>query len=80
MTHISFPGIGIDGFDVKRVAFTLPFGEGMPVYWYGVIITLGIIMAGYYAYYRSKNEGITKKQMRSIIAQTKKRDKDNADE
>lgn len=58
MTHISFPGIGIDGFDVKRVAFTLPFGEGMPVYWYGVIITLGIIMAGYYAYYRSKNEGI----------------------
>lgn len=58
MTHISFPGIGIDGFDVNRVAFTLPFGEGLKVYWYGIIITLGIIMAGYYAYYRSKNEGI----------------------
>ena len=56
MTHISFPGIGIDGFDVNRVAFTLPFGEGLKVYWYGIIITLGIIMAGYYAYYRSKNE------------------------
>lgn len=58
MTRISFPGIGIDGFDVNRVAFTLPFGDGMAVYWYGIIITLGIIFAGYYAYFRSKNEGI----------------------
>ena len=58
MTHISFPGIGISGFDVNRVAFTLPIGDGMPVYWYGIIITLGIIMAASYAYYRSKNEGV----------------------
>ena len=58
MTRISFPGIGLDGFDVSRVAFTLPIGDGMPVYWYGIIITLGIIMAASYAYYRSKNEGI----------------------
>ena len=58
MTHISFPGIGIEGFDVSRVAFTLPIGEGIAVYWYGVIITLGIILAASYAYYRSKNEGV----------------------
>lgn len=58
MTNIAFPGIGIEGFDVNRVAFTLPIGDGMPVYWYGIIITLGIIMAVLYVNYRSKNEGI----------------------
>ena len=70
MTHISFPGIGIEGFDVNRVAFTLPFGEGLKVYWYGIIITLGIIMAGYYAYYRSKNEGIKTDDMLDIALWT----------
>lgn len=59
MTHISFPGIGItEGFDINRVAFTLPIGDGLPVYWYGIIITCGIILAAYYAYYRSKNESV----------------------
>ena len=49
-TIISFPGLGIDEFTVDKVAFNL--GESFPVYWYGIIITLGIITAFCYAAYR----------------------------
>ena len=37
------------------VAFTLPIGKnGMPIYWYGVLIALGFIGALVYAYIRAK--------------------------
>ncbi len=49
-TIISFPGLGIDEFTVDNVAFNL--GENFPVYWYGVIITFGIVSAFLYAAYR----------------------------
>ena len=32
----------LDGLQLNPVAFTLPFGNGFAVYWYGIIITLGI--------------------------------------
>ena len=34
----------LDGLKLDPVAFTLPIGEGFPVYWYGIIITLGIAL------------------------------------
>ena len=49
-TIVSFPGLGIGEFTVDNVAFNL--GGDFPVYWYGVIITLGIISAFLYAAYR----------------------------
>ena len=55
---VSFPGLGIDNFTLDKVAFTLPLFAGISVRWYGVIITLGIIAAVFYAYYRSRHEGI----------------------
>jgi len=55
-TIISFPGLGIDEFTVDKVAFTI--GEDFPVYWYGVIITLGIVSAFLYAAYRCYFEKI----------------------
>ena len=58
MVNISFPGIGIDAFSVNKIAFTLPIGEGISVRWYGLIITVGIILAILYASYRAKDEGI----------------------
>ncbi len=33
-----------DGIEIDPVAFTLPFGDGFEVYWYGIIITLGIAL------------------------------------
>lgn len=42
---VSFPGLGLE-FTLNRVAFTIPV-LGRPVYWYGVIITCGLILAVY---------------------------------
>ena len=58
MVTMSFPGLGIDTFSVDPVAFTIPIFGGLEVRWYGVIITLGIILAFLYCSYRSKAEGI----------------------
>ena len=55
-TTVSFPGLGIGEFSVDRVAFEI-FGK--PVYWYGVIIMLGIVAAFVHAIIRSKREGFT---------------------
>ncbi len=42
MTHtVFFPGLGLE-FTLNRVAFTI---LGHPVYWYGIIITCGLILA-----------------------------------
>ncbi len=54
-TTMSFPGLGIGEFTVDRVAFSL-FGK--EVYWYGIILTLGIVVAFVHAYLRAKDEGI----------------------
>ena len=55
-TTVSFPGLGIEEFSVDRVAFDL-FGK--PVYWYGVIIMLGILAAFVHAWLRCKQEGVS---------------------
>lgn len=56
MNHLSFPGLGIDEFRINRVAFSL---FGREVMWYGLIITLGIVLASLYVNYRAtKNEGL----------------------
>ena len=52
---VSFSGLGIENFEVDNVAFTI--GD-FSVYWYGVIITCGIIFAFLYATFRGKYEGI----------------------
>ena len=55
-TFISFPGLGIGEFRVNNVAFTL-FGHN--IMWYGIIITLGIVLAYFYVCYRAKhNENV----------------------
>ncbi len=54
-TTVSFPGLGIEEFSFDRVAFDL-FGK--PIYWYGVLIMLGIVAAFVHAYLRCRQEGI----------------------
>ncbi len=53
---VSFPGLGMEEFEVNNVAFSI--GDDFAVYWYGVIITLGIVCAFVYATYRSYYEKI----------------------
>ncbi len=52
---ISFPGMGIDDFVVNKVAFSI---GSLEVRWYGILITLGMILAVAYAVYRAKQRGI----------------------
>ena len=54
---VSFPGLGLE-FTLNRVAFTIPFFD-RPVYWYGVIITCGLILAVYLCSRWGKRFGIT---------------------
>lgn len=58
-TTVSFPGLGIGEFTMDKIAasFSL-FGIDFEIRWYGILITLGIILAIAYAAWRSKQEGI----------------------
>ena len=54
-TTVSFPGLGIGEFTISRTAFSL---FGREVYWYGVIIMLGIVAAFLHTLWRAKHEGV----------------------
>lgn len=55
MKEISFPGIGINGLKIDRVAFTL---FGREIYWYGVLIAAGIVLSFLYVMRRAKQEHV----------------------
>ena len=55
-TTVSFPGLGIGEFSLDRAAFEI-FGK--PIYWYGIIIMLGIVAAFVHAMIRAKREGFS---------------------
>ncbi len=54
---LSFPGLGWD-LTLNRVAFTIPIGDGISIYWYGIIIALAFIAALAYAFRRMNEFGI----------------------
>ena len=57
MIKVAFPGLGIEPFDLNKIAFTL--FDKFEVRWYGVVITTGIFFAFLYAMWRGRrNEGI----------------------
>lgn len=59
MTTVSFPGIGIGEFTMNEIALAFNlFGLAVEIRWYGILITLGILLAIVYALFRSKHEGI----------------------
>ena len=48
-TQIAFPGLGIKAFNLNPVAFEI-FGK--EIYWYGIIIATGLILAIFGLYRR----------------------------
>lgn len=52
---ISFPGLGIEEFTVDKIAFSI---GSLDVRWYGIIITLGMVVAVYYSIHRAKQRGV----------------------
>lgn len=55
-TTVSFPGLGIGEFTMNKVAFSI---GNVSVHWYGILITLGIVLAVLYVIWRGKQEGIS---------------------
>ena len=50
---ISFPGLGIPEFKINSVALNI---FGLEIAWYGLIITIGMILACAYVLYRAKQK------------------------
>lgn len=55
ISKISFPGLGINEFDVESVAFSIGKIE---IAWYAIIITIGILCAVCYTIFRARQVGI----------------------
>ena len=55
ISQISFPGFGIEPFSVDSVAFRI---GSFTVAYYGLIITLGIVLAAIYVIWRAGHKGI----------------------
>ncbi len=67
MTTVSFPGLGIGEFTIKRAAIDF---FGFEVYWYAILITLGIMLAVLYTKYRSEREGVSVDNLLDIAMAT----------
>jgi len=39
----------LDSLKIDPVAFTIPIGDGFPIYWYGILVTVGIAIGAFWA-------------------------------
>ena len=62
-SSISFPNLGIT-VDPSPVAFTI-FGK--EIYWYGIIIACGFLLAVLYMIYRAKTFGLTQDDVLDLV-------------
>ena len=60
---VAFPGLGLE-FNINRVAFQI---GNIPVYWYGILIALGFILAIIYVNKRAKEFGVDPDRMLDVI-------------
>ena len=62
-SHVSFPGFGLD-FHLDRVAFRI---FGISVYWYGLIIAAGFLLAVVYCYRKAPKLGIRSESLIDML-------------
>ena len=60
MYHVSFPGLGINNLEINRVAFSI---GSFNVYWYGVVIATGLLLAVIYAYVNADRYGVDRNKL-----------------
>ena len=60
---VTFPGLGLS-FEVSRVAFRI---GGMNIYWYGVLIALGIVLAILFGFRHCAEFGIDGDAMTDVV-------------
>ena len=59
MFHVTFPGLGIE-LDINRVAFSI---GSFSVYWYGILIATGLLLAVLYAYFNAHRFGVDRDKL-----------------
>ena len=62
-SYVEFPALGIK-FALDRVAFTI---GSKPVYWYGIIIALGLLLGVYMAVFLGKKRGVSSDTVFDIV-------------
>ena len=60
MFHVSFPGLGISDLPINRTAFSI---GSFSVYWYGILIAIGLLLAVLYAYYNAHRYDVDKNKL-----------------
>lgn len=65
--HVSLFGIKME-FD--PVAFTIPIGGGWDIYWYGICIALGFLLAVIYGFWRTKKFGVDPDRLTDVVLVT----------
>jgi len=55
---IEFPNLGLYDLRIDRVAISDLFGTGLDIYWYAIIITLGMVLALSFCMWRAKDFGL----------------------
>ena len=63
MNIVLFPGLGLE-FELNRVAFKL---GGLEIYWYGVIIAVGFVLAVLYGCYRATGFGVDQDKLLDLL-------------
>lgn len=48
----------LDGLRIDPVAFTIPIGDGFPIYWYGILVTLGIALGALWGAREAQKRGL----------------------
>ncbi len=65
MNNVTIFGIDLV---INPVAFTLPIGEnGWTIYWYGIIIAVGFVLALVYGYFNAAKKGVDVDRMLDVV-------------
>ena len=63
INQISFPNMGLE-FEINRVAFSI---FGLSVYWYGLLIGLGLLLAVSYGIRQTKKNGLSQDDFLNML-------------
>ena len=61
--HVSFPNLGLE-FEINRIAITI---GNLPIYWYGVIIASGLMLAVLYAACTAKRYNVDSNKLFNCV-------------
>ena len=64
MFHVSFPGLGINDLSINRTAFSI---GSFNVYWYGILIASGLLLAVLYAYFNAKRYDVNRDKLFNCV-------------